>query len=70
MKTSLLALASAFTLLFASTASAEKTELVFEKQDNGTYCGTWYKNRLSDRMVYSCKTRSQWEKLGVNFNGQ
>jgi hypothetical protein len=70
MKTSLLALASAFTLLAASTVSAEKTDLVFEKQANGTFCGTWYKNNFSDRMAYSCKTRTQWEKLGVNFHGQ
>ena len=54
-------------MTMSSVVAAEKEEFDFKLNDQGKWCGKFYSNRWSNNMRYQCKTRKQWEQLGVSF---
>ena len=70
MKT-LLALCLFMPMTMSSVLASEKTDerisFGLKLNDQGKWCGKFYSNRWSNNMRYQCKTKKQWEELGVSF---
>ena len=70
MKT-LLALCLFMPMTMSSVLASEKTDekisFGLKLNDQGQWCGKFYSNRWTNHMKYQCKTRAQWEKVGVTF---
>ena len=53
--------------VLASEKTDERISFGLKLNDQGKWCGKFYSNRWSNNMRYQCKTRKQWEELGVSF---
>ena len=67
----LLALCLFMPMTMSSVLASEKTDkrisFGLKLNDQGQWCGKFYSNRWSNHMRYQCKTKKQWEELGVSF---
>ena len=53
--------------VLASEKTDERISFGLKLNDQGKWCGKFYSNRWSNNMRYQCKTKKQWEELGVSF---
>ena len=53
--------------VLASEKTDERISFGLKLNDQGQWCGKFYSNRWSNNMRYQCKTKKQWEELGVSF---
>ena len=63
----LLAMLLIMPIAMSSVVAGEKEAFTLRINDQGLWCGKFYANSYTTLKRYQCKTRVEWEELGVNF---